>query len=113
MGGTKSHNCNNLTKEIWARCIAKQIWINTFHLAGSVNVIADRKSSEFSYESEWNLDPAAFIELCLHFGKPGMDLFASKLNAQVPRFVSRKKPDSDTEAGISRHYHESLAGIYT
>ena len=97
MGGTKSYNCNKLAKEIWGWCIAKGIWISAFHLAGSLNVIADRKSRDFSDESEWKLDPAAFNGLCLHFGKPDIDLFASRLNAQIHRFVSWK-PDPDAEA---------------
>ena len=52
MGGTKSSECNTLAQEIWAWCIARNIWIMADHLPGKLNVIADRSSRQFADETE-------------------------------------------------------------
>jgi len=36
---------------------------------------------------EWFLTKSIFIKICKRFGTPTVDLFASRLNAQLPKFV--------------------------
>ena len=43
------------------------------------------------------LDPKIFSEICSIWGKPDIDLFASRLNSQLDRFISWH-PDPDAEA---------------
>lgn len=59
------------------------------HRKGSLNHVADAKSRKFRDELEWKLnDTDVFELLCTRYGKPGVDLFASRLNAQVNKYVS-------------------------
>ena len=97
IGGTTSSKCNELAKEIWEWCIETNIWITACHLAGVLNVVADKKSRHFNDETEWMLSKQAFGQICDHFGTPNIDIFASRLNRQLTRFVSWQ-PDPDAEA---------------
>ena len=97
MGGTKSFTCNELAKEIWDWCVERNIWVTACHIPGVLNIVADRKSRVFNDETEWHLNRHAFNQICEHFGRPEIDIFASRLNTQLPRFVSWQ-PDPDAEA---------------
>ena len=94
MGGMKSTKCNDLAKTLWEYCIHKQLWVTAVHLPGRDNSVADKLSREFKEEIEWQLNPKVFHHICLEFGQPQIDLFASRLNRQLARFVSWK-PDPD------------------
>lgn len=97
MGGVKSEELNALARDIWDFCIERNIWLLAVHLPGSQNIIADRLSRQFDEQLEWKLNPVVFERLCEKFGRPDIDLFASRLNAQLPRFVAWR-PDPDAEA---------------
>lgn len=97
MGGVKSYDCNELAKSFWSYCATRNLWITAVHLPGVLNVEADRLSRVFQEELEWMLDRQVFVSISHKFGVPEIDLFASRLNAQVQRFVSWK-PDPDAEA---------------
>ena len=96
MGGVKSPNCNDAAKEIWKWCIQKHIWITASHIPGKLNVEADHRSRQFNDGSEWMLNPAKFQEIASHYGTPEIDLFASRLNKQVERYVAWQ-PDPEAE----------------
>lgn len=68
--------------------IDRRIWITAKFLPGSLNHVADGKSRKFRDELEWKLDTEVFELLCTRYGKPGVDLFASCLNAEVDKYVS-------------------------
>jgi len=97
MGGTKSLQCNSLAKHIWDWCISRDIWLIADHLPGKLNVVADRSSRQFDDETEWMLNPNLFKRIVDEFGVPEIDLFASRLNAQLTRYVSWK-PDPGSES---------------
>lgn len=97
MGGMRSHECNELAKTLWAWCIEIQIWVTACHLPGTLNVVADRKSRTFQEETEWQLNTNTFNRICGKFGKPDIDIFASRLNRQLPRFIAWQ-PEPDAEA---------------
>lgn len=88
MGGTKSPLCNAFAKEIWHFCIAHDIWLSAEHIAGILNVHADYESRHVDDRLEWALFPDVFDRLSARFGTPAIDLFASRLNAKLPQFVS-------------------------
>lgn len=96
MGGSKSQDCNNLAKELWKWAIDRDMWISVVHLPGVQNIQADRKSRNFQDETEWMLDRDIFRTLSVKF-KPEVDLFASRNNAQLQRYVSWL-PDPGAEA---------------
>ena len=97
MGGMKSEKCNELARELWEWCIERNIWVTACHLPGYLNVVADRKSRIFQDETEWQLNKTIFQQICSYFGQPEIDLFASRVNAQLPQFISWH-PDPDAEA---------------
>lgn len=91
-GGQKSFECNKIAKEIWLLCKQEGIWLTCTHIAGSLNVKADKKSRQFEDQLEWKLDQEIFAELCQMWPKPDIDLFATRLNCQLNRYCSWK-PD--------------------
>ena len=82
-GGSKSVDCNDLAKEIWLWCIGTHIWLSTVHIPGVSNVVADRKSRSFDDQIEWKLDERVFDDISSRFVSPEIDLFATRLHAQL------------------------------
>ncbi|XP_067664177.1 uncharacterized protein [Haliotis asinina] len=87
MGGTKL-DCNNITREIWLWCIERKLWISAAHVPGVCNMEADWYSRNNSDDKEWQIDVCVFNKLTSLFGTPDIDLFASKSNHQLQRYVS-------------------------
>ena len=59
--------------------------ISAQHVPGKLNTIADSESRVFIDSSEWKIDPPTifpFLKGC------EIDLFASRLSAQLPQHVS-------------------------
>lgn len=92
MGGIKSSDCNQISVNIWNWCIEQGIWITCSHIAGSENVQADEASRKFNDQLEWKLNETIFQNICKRWGRLDIDLFASRLNAQLPNYCSWK-PD--------------------
>ena len=92
MGGSKSMACNSLAQKIWNWCIARSIWLSEVHIPGRTNVEADLLSRNCYSDHEWQLNPVLFQKLHGIFPALGIDLFATVLNAQLPKYVSWK-PD--------------------
>lgn len=87
MGGKKQH-LNALAKSLWTLAIENNIWLSAQHIPGKINP-ADVPSRHFTnYDLEWQLDPEIFRTLCNMWGMPTIDLFASRDNTQLPRFMS-------------------------
>lgn len=88
MGGTKSSVCNALAQKIWQTCIQADIWLSASHIPGHENVEADFQSRHLNLRTEWSLNQSIFDQLCLRYGTPEIDLFASRTNAKLNTFVS-------------------------
>ena len=88
MGGCKSRECNSITKDIWDWARERNIWLSAAHIPGSSNVDADQLSRNLNLNLEWMLSKPIFQRIVSLFGKPDIDLFASRLNAQVETYVS-------------------------
>lgn len=76
----------------WANM--RNIIISAEHIKGCDNVVADHESRVRNFDSEWKLDPLVFRKICRLFFLPASDLFATRINTQLSRFVSWK-PDPD------------------
>ena len=87
--GTKSSTLAELAVELWAVCHQNNIWITAQHLPGTQNVDADWASRHFNERTEWTLDKSIFTRMVRKFYTPQVDLFASRLNHQLPKYVSR------------------------
>ena len=96
MGTSHSGHLNKLCKEIWDWCIARNIWISAGHIAGKANVEFDLESRQNQTITEWMLNTTLFLQSLktLQFA-PDIDLFASRLNKQLPDYVVyRPNPES-------------------
>ena len=90
---TKSSICNDVAKNIWLFCVKNKIWITAAHIPGAENVIADYESRKSYKDAEWMLNPEIFQNAMKHLQfKPDLDCFASRLNTQLPKYISYK-PD--------------------
>ena len=87
-GGPRSRACNEVARDIWTWCERRKIWIEAVHLPGALNVEADYESRHFTDDSEWSPNPLLFDQICNKWGAPCLDLFASRLNHKVRKYVS-------------------------
>lgn len=88
-GGTQSVSLFREAKEVLEWCSAHQIILHPFYLPGHLNSLADllsRRSQVLG--TEWTLHPAIFRRIHLLVPQLSVDLFATRLNTQLPRFVS-------------------------
>lgn len=88
MGGTKSIQLDNLTIDLWNWCIARSLWVSAVHIAGKLNTDADEKSRHFSDKHEWMLSKQHFNDIMSQFTNLNIDMFASRLNNQLPVYCS-------------------------
>ena len=94
MGGAKSPGCNQIAYDIWDWCVNNNTWLTATHIPGVENTEADKESWLFNDRTEWTLKREIFAQVTTHWGTPEID-FATRLNAQLPKFVSWK-PDPAT-----------------
>lgn len=98
MGTSHSPQSNTLGKTIWEWCIARNIWLSAAHIPGVDNTIADSESRSTNIHTEWMIDRSILKSTLTQFGfQPNIDIFATRLNAQFPTYVSYR-PDPDAFA---------------
>lgn len=96
MGGTRYKNLHGVAKELWEWCIERDIWVFAEYVASKENP-ADEGSRLTNLDTEWELAPYAFKIICQDFGKPNIDLFASRINKKCALYCAW---DRDPEAFI-------------
>ena len=84
---TKPHLLT-MTEHIFNWASTRRITLSAAYIPGVENVDADTASRCKNTDTEWMLSPTVFSRLCRLFGTPKMDLFASRLNAQLPVYAS-------------------------
>lgn len=87
MGGCKSMLLNELANKLWCWCIEKSIWLSASYIPGKDNV-SDHGSRNFNDNVEWKLNEEIFHKICSLWGVPSVDMFASRLNKQLEKYVS-------------------------
>ena len=97
MGGTKSPVLASMALDLWEWCLHHNILLEARYLPGVLNIRADRESRVFLDHHDWKLDLLIFAELNQAWGPLQIDLFASRLSTQLPRFFSWR-PDALSEA---------------
>ena len=88
MGGMNSREMDKLAGTIWQWCIDRDIFISASHFSGSENFTADFLSRNFSDATEWKLKKETFDRVCKQLFIPDVDLFSSRLNRQLEKFVT-------------------------
>ena len=97
MGGMKSQTCSNIAFRIWDFCTKNQLWVSAAHIPGTINIEVDKQSRVLEDATEWKLNPALFHKIVEKFGKPDIDLFATRISSQLERYVSWH-PEPETMA---------------
>ena len=102
MGGTRSKQLEHVTQDIFQYALSRQITITAEHLPGVQNVEADYESRVCQDWSNWQLQPKMFQLLNRKWGTFVVDLFADRLNAQIPIFYSWK-PEQQQSMRFNSH----------
>ena len=98
MGTSHSVQCNAVTEEIWQFCIKRNIWLSAAYMPRKTNTDVNDESRRENQDTKWMLNPDILSDALERLDvKHEIDLFASKLNHQFPRYMSYK-PDPDAEA---------------
>ena len=88
-GGMKSGSLCALLWRLLSWCHPREIVLRARHIPGRLNVIADKLSRHNQViQTEWSLDQRVFNLLCLRWAPPQVDLFATRYNYKLPKFVS-------------------------
>ena len=95
-GGSHSMALNDIAVQIWLLCIEYDMHVSAAHIPGKHNVLADIASREFHDAAEWMLLPQVFDKIVSKWGVPDIDLFASRVNHQIPTYVSWKPDPNST-----------------
>lgn len=91
MGGVQYPHLNQVANMIWKWCEERRLIIFASYIKSSLNVEADSESRKLHIDTEWELATYAFSQILRTFGKPEIDLFASRVNAKCSRYISWKK----------------------
>ena len=98
MGSSKSESLDEIIQEIWRWVLERKSWVIACHIPGRLNTEADEESRRSGSKTEWMLNPELFQYVVKELGfSPVVDLFASRLNKQLPIFFSFR-PDPEASA---------------
>jgi len=86
--GGRSLFLNSIARDIWSMCYQAQILLVAVHRPRKVNVRADRLSRWKKDHTDIRLKPAVFRQIDQRYGPHSVDLFATRDNALLNRFVS-------------------------
>jgi hypothetical protein len=87
--GGRDSALTELVRPLWDWALQTRTTIFATYIPGKVNDRADRLSRRKRDRTDWMLNKALFGRLSRQLGPFTLDLFATRLNAQVPRYVSR------------------------
>jgi len=88
-GGTRSWDMHVETQGLLLYAEAQGWILASKHVPGRLNILADQLSRRGqSIQTEWELHQEAAQALFDRWGQPLIDLFATRLNAKLPLFIS-------------------------
>ena len=82
MGGVRYKHLNSFTKKVWQWCEKRKIWFFASYIASGKNYKADSQSRRLKSNTEYELSDNNYAKIINKFGKPKIDLFASRENAK-------------------------------
>ena len=100
MGGTGSPILSSLAFELWTWCLQRQTSIIARHIPGTQNLQADQGSCTIVDHSDWKFKPEIFQYIQRLWGPPEIDLFASRLSYQIPRYASWRPDQRGRSSGF-------------
>ena len=112
MGGMHNSLMNKLAKDIWDFAVKNNFWISISYVPSSEND-ADFGSRHLSTRTEWTLPVPVFQKLVHRTFLPSIDLFASRLNAKLERYVSWfPDPYSVDVDSLLRDWHDDIPFLF-
>ena len=88
-GGTSCSILCGLALELWQFCVNRNINISSLHIAGKLNVRADKLSRLEVSDHDYFLSSSMFSSLSEAISFPlKVDLFADRLNYKIPNYIS-------------------------
>ena len=85
-GGCTSES-DTIAREIWFWCMERPIYLSAAHVPGKDNCEADAESRTENDDTEWSLNANIFNTIHETFPGLTVDLFASRLNNKLPKYV--------------------------
>ncbi|KAJ8915276.1 hypothetical protein NQ315_014784 [Exocentrus adspersus] len=105
MGGIKYPEFNQLARNIWQWAERRNIWLYASYISSADNVVANKESRGNNLDTEWELSNEAFSCIVKTFGRPIIDLFASRINAKCDLFYSwHPDPESLAVDAFTRNW---------
>ena len=95
--GGRDPELTALVRPLWEWAFETGTTVFATYIPGKKNDRADKLSRRQRDRTDWMLNRALFKRLSKHFGPFTIDLFATRLNAQLPRYIS-KIPDPGATA---------------
>ena len=88
MSSTRSIDMDQVVHLIWKFILKHDNWVTATHIPGIFNEEADLESRKHETRTEWMINWKYFEKMIksLNF-KPTVDLFSTRLNTQLPRFI--------------------------
>lgn len=97
LGGTVSPQLTDLAKALWLWALSRDLVLSAEYIPGATNCVADVESRTLRDRTDWKLHPQIFNQINQKWGPLEVDLFATRLSTQLPRFFSWR-PDPLAEA---------------
>lgn len=94
-----------IAKQTLTFCHAMGTSVSAQHVPGLSNYLADQLSRIAVDSSDWKLNPVLFREITDRWFLPTVDLFATRVNRQVPRFFSfRADPEAAAQDAFAQRW---------
>ena len=87
MGGMTNLKMDLMARDLWNFAVEHNLWLTCNYVKSAENY-ADAGSRVLSTRTEWTLLMTTFHQICDWLGTPTIDMFASRLNARLPHYVS-------------------------
>ena len=87
-GGHKVSELNSTAVKMWAWFLERNMFLSALYVPGLMNKTADLLSRLKLESTEWMLSPRIFKQMVYVYRMPVLDMFASTLNHQVPKYFS-------------------------
>ncbi|XP_041446270.1 uncharacterized protein LOC121403038 [Xenopus laevis] len=112
-GGTRSQKALAEAREILQWAEQNSVRLSAIHIPGVANTKADLLSRNQLDPGEWELHPEAFDQLVSIWGRPSIDLMASRRNRKVSTFFARyRDPLAAGVDAMTQHWQFKLAYVF-
>ena len=110
MGRTCSPKLLQVAKETWDYLLVNVVAVTAEYFPSSLNIQADWQSRNHRDSSDWKSNPKIFSQIAKIRGIPQIDLFASRLNHQLPKHMSWHPDPGSCSVDSFQHSWRNLSG---